>query len=108
MRQLPLLIVAITLLAGCTWVKMDEGAARIRVLPIGKDVASCRRLGEVEVSVKDRVGPYERNSVKVRDELETLARNEALTMHADTVQPEAEPADGRQRWVAFRCHDVTR
>ncbi len=107
MRQLPLLIVVIALLGGCTWVKMDPGAARIRVLPLGQQIASCHRLGEVSVSVTDRVGPYERNTVKVRDELETLARNEALTLHADTVQPEAEPADGQQRWLAYRCHDVT-
>ncbi len=108
MRQLLLLIIAIALLVGCTWVKMDSGAAQIRVLPLGQQLASCRRLGEVAVSVQDRVGPYERSSVKVRDELETLARNEALTLHADSVQPVAEPVDGQQRWVAYRCHDVTR
>ena len=56
------------------------------------------------MSVKDRVGFYERNSVAVRDELETLARNEALTLHADTVQPKSEPAEGEQRWLAYRCH----
>jgi hypothetical protein len=93
--------------AGCTWVKMDPAAAHVRVLPLGRQMASCRRLGEIAVSVKDHVGPYERNTMKVRDELETLARNEALTLHANTVQPEAEPADGQQRWIAYRCNDVT-
>ncbi len=91
------------LFAGCTWVKMDPGAAQVRVLRAGQDVSACKRLGEVAVSVKDRVGPYERNNVTVRDELETLARNEALTLHANTVQPMAEPADGEQRWLAYRC-----
>jgi len=41
----------------------------------------------------------------VREELETLARNEALTLHANAVQPETEPANGRQRWLAYRCRD---
>ncbi|HTD28110.1 MAG TPA: DUF4156 domain-containing protein [Xanthomonadaceae bacterium] len=103
MRQLLLIIVGVVLLAGCDWVKMDQGAAQVRVVPLGQAMASCHRLGEVAVSVKDRVGPYERSSITVRDELETLARNEALTLHADTVQPVAEPADGQQHWIAYRC-----
>jgi len=89
---------------GCEWVKMEPGAVQVRVLRAGDDVASCHRLGEIAVSVKDRVGPYERNSVAVRDELETLARNEALKLHADSVQPKSEPAGGEQRWLAYRCH----
>ena len=105
MRQFLLLIV-ISLSTGCTWVKMEPGATQVRVLPIGQQIVSCKRLGEIAVSVKDSVGPYERNSITVRDELETLARNEALTLHADSVQPMAEPADGRQHWLAFRCNDA--
>jgi hypothetical protein len=96
----------IALSAGCAWVKMAPGAAQMRVLPIGQQTTSCKRLGEIAVSVKDRVGPYERNSLAVRDELETLARNEALTLHADSVQPMAEPVDGQQHWLAFRCNDA--
>ena len=107
MRLVPplcLLLIATAVSAGgCTWVKMEPDAARIEVRRIGQDMAGCKRLGEIAVSVKDRVGPYERNSIKVRDELETLARNEALTLHADTVQPMAEPADGEQRWTSWRC-----
>jgi hypothetical protein len=96
----------VALSTSCTWVKMEPGAAQVRVLPIGQQTASCKRLGEIAVSVKDRVGPYERNSLAVRDELETLARNEALTLHADSVQPMAEPADGQQHWLAFGCNDA--
>ena len=104
MRQLPFVIAMLVLLSGCEWVKMDPGAAQVRVLRAGDDVASCHRLGEIAVSVKDRVGPYERNSLAVRDELETLARNEATTLHADSVQPKSDPIDGEQRWLAWRCH----
>ena len=90
---------------GCEVVRMDPGAAQVRVLAIGQSVASCQRLGELAVSIQHRVGPYERNSLAVREELETLARNEALTLHANAVQPEAEPTNGRQRWLAYRCRD---
>lgn len=106
MRQCLLLIIVISLSVGCTWVKMEPGASQVRVLPIGQQTVACKRLGEIAVSVKDSVGPYERNKIAVRDELETLARNEALSLHADSVQPMAEPTDGKQHWQAFRCSDA--
>ena len=86
---------------GCTWVHMAPGASAVRVVPTPP--AGCEPRGEVEVSVKAGLGPYERNPLRVREELETLARNEAPGLNADTVQPLAEPADGRQRFAAWRC-----
>ena len=88
---------------GCTWVKMGPGAADVGVARADQDMGACVRRGEVAVSVKDRLGPYERNAIQVRDELETLARNEAPSMGADTVQPKGEPVDGEQRFTAWRC-----
>jgi hypothetical protein len=101
--QTSLLVGFAALITGCEVVRMEPGAAQVRVLPLGQSVASCQRLGEMAVSIEHRVGPYERNNLAVREELETLARNEALTLRADAVQPEAEPANGRQRWLAYRC-----
>ena len=102
--RLPL-IRAATLVAagGCTWVKMAPGAAQVRVARADENLSSCVRRGEVSVSVKDRLGPVERNDIKVRDELETLARNEAPGMGADTIQPKTQPADGEQRFTTWRC-----
>ena len=97
--------VAVTLAAaigsGCTWVHMAPGASAVRVVaaaPVG-----CQPKGEVEVSVKASLGPYERNSLRVHDELETLARNEAPGVGADTVQPLDGPEDGVQRYAMWRC-----
>ncbi|CAN5218757.1 hypothetical protein BH11PSE14_BH11PSE14_08110 [soil metagenome] len=90
-------------LSGCTFVKMAPGAEAVRVIAAGQLPAGCERRGEVEVSVKDRLGPYERDEMRVRDELETLARNEAPGLSADTIQPKGPPADGGQRFIAFRC-----
>ena len=103
MRLLLTSTVLAAVLAGCTWVKMAPGGADVRVARSGQDMSACERRGEVAVSVKDRLGPYERNQIRVRDELETLARNEAPGLQADTIQPKAEPADGEQRFVAYRC-----
>lgn len=103
MRTTVLALVLFPFVTACTWVKMAPGAAEVRVAAAGQDLSSCERRGEVSVSVKDRLGPYERSGIKVRDELETLARNEAPGLGADTVQPKAEPNDGEQRFLAFRC-----
>lgn len=89
------------LATACTWVHMAPGAEAVKVVatpPVG-----CTERGEVEVSVKDRLGPIERSPLKVRDELETLARNEAPGLSANTVQPLDGPEDGTQRWRAWRC-----
>ena len=95
--------VLITALSACTFVKMGPGAEQVQVVAAGKDMGGCEKRGEVEVSVKDRLGPYERDELRVRDELETLARNEAPSLRADTVQPKSAPADGAQRFTAYRC-----
>lgn len=103
MRNALLILPLAAALGGCTWVKMAPGGADVRVAGAGDSLAACEKRGEVSVSVKDSLGPYERNAIRVRDELETLARNEAPSLKADTVQPRGEPQDGEQRFAAFRC-----
>lgn len=102
-RNLLAAVSTLLVVAACTFVKMAPGADQVRVAKLGADLSTCERRGEIEVSVKDRLGPYSRDPIRVRDELETLARNEAPSLQADTVQPKAEPADGAQRFFAFLC-----
>jgi hypothetical protein len=102
MRLAPTLALAL-LLPACTFVKMGPGADRVHVLRADQDTAGCEKRGEVAVSVKDRLGPYQRDEIRVIDELETLARNEAPGLGADTVQPLGPPVEGEQRWRALRC-----
>ena len=100
-RLLPAVLIAV--LSACTFVKMAPGGAQVQVARADRDLGACQRRGEIAVSVKDRLGPYTRDEIRVRDELETLARNEAPGLQADTVQPKSEPKDGEQRFLAFRC-----
>ena len=88
-------------LSACTFVHMAPGATKVKVLASAP--TSCTKRGEVEVSVKDRLGPYERSESQVRDELETLARNEAPGVGADSISPITPPRDGEQRWAMWRC-----
>ncbi|HET6396782.1 MAG TPA: DUF4156 domain-containing protein [Pseudoxanthomonas sp.] len=102
--RLPLLLLALAApLAGCTWVPIKPEAKAVRVIPAGPAPAGCAKQGDVEVSVKHAVGFYRRDPVKVRDELETLARNEAPGVGANVLQPLGEPAGGTQRFAAWRC-----
>ncbi len=98
---LAVLIASGVLLQGCTWVHMAPGASAVKV--VAQAPSGCERRGEIEVSVRDSIAFYERNRLKIIDELETLARNEAPGMGADTVQPVAPPDNGAQRYVAWRC-----
>lgn len=100
---LPLAAAATLALGACTWVKMEPDGARVRVLAADAVTDGCTARGEVGVSVKDTVGLYRRNDLKVRDELETMARNEATSLSADAIKPLDEPVNGEQRFAAFRC-----
>ncbi|QNP41883.1 DUF4156 domain-containing protein [Lysobacter solisilvae (ex Woo and Kim 2020)] len=90
-------------LSGCTWVHMAPGASAVRVIPAGAAPGGCEQRGEITVTVTNKVGFYERNPVRVREELETSARNEAPALQADTMQALSEPRDGEQRFAAYRC-----
>ncbi|UXI68444.1 DUF4156 domain-containing protein [Tahibacter amnicola] len=102
MKRMICVGLAAMLASGCTWVKLDEAGSQVRVAYDGR-VDGCKSVGEISVSVKDKVGFYERNNLKVKDELETLARNEAFGMKADTIAAMGEPRDGEQRFRAFAC-----
>lgn len=98
-----LVLASMSVVGGCTWVHMAPGASSVRVIDGSGSPAGCEKRGEVVVSVKDSIAFYERNQLRVREELETLARNEAPGLQADTIQPVAEPVDGEQRFAAWRC-----
>jgi uncharacterized membrane protein len=90
-------------LSGCVWVKLEPGAAAVRVAMPGENLDHCMKAGEIAVSVKANVAAYHRNPLKVKDELETMARNEARGLSADTIKALGEPISGEQRFVALRC-----
>jgi hypothetical protein len=103
MRKTLLLFAPVLLLGACSWgITPDSASKNVRTVWNG-DVSACHELGKVTVSVMDRVGPVNRNQITVRDELQVMARNEAAKMHADTIKPLTEPADGSQPWGVYQC-----
>ena len=99
-------LLATAALGACTWVKPTGGGNAVRVAYDG-NVSGCRDAGAISVSVTDKVAFYHRPDLKVRDELETLARNQAAEIPADTIKPNSEPRDGSQQFQAYVCGRVT-
>ena len=95
-------ICALLALPACTFVKMAPGAQQVKVLSAAP--SGCERRADVAVSVTHKVGFYERSETQVRDELETLARNEAPGLGANWISPLGPPEDGSQRWTTWRCN----
>lgn len=96
-------VLAATFLGACTWgIRLDAGGQKVRTA-WNDDVSGCVDKGRVTVSVLDHVGPVNRNTLKVRDELEVMARNEAASIGADTIKPLGDPRDGEQSFAAYHC-----
>jgi uncharacterized protein DUF4156 len=106
-NKIVLTSIAATLMSvsACTWVKPTISAENVRVVYDGK-VSGCRDAGTISVSVADKIAFYHRSDLKVRDELETLARNQAASLPADTIMASDEPKDGAQNFKAFVCGGV--
>ena len=103
MKQAILIAALASTLGACTWgIKLDSGGENVRVAWDG-NVPGCKDAGKVTVSVLDSVGPVGRSGLKVRDELEIMARNEAAGLGADTIAPQGDPRDGSQSWNAYTC-----
>ena len=72
-------------------------------MPGATPPAGCEKRGEVEVGVKHSIAFIDRNDLRVREELETLARNEAPGLGANVIHPLGDPAGGSQRFAAWHC-----
>jgi hypothetical protein len=105
MKNFRYALLSVVVLAGvqaCTWVKSSDSGNAVHVAYDG-NVSGCRDAGSVSVSVADKVAFYHRPALKVRDELETLARNQAASLPADTIKATSEPTDGAQTFEAYVC-----
>ena len=104
-RRTVVATVLLVSLGACTWVKLDPDGKAVRVAREGEDLSYCDPRGEIAVAVKHNVAFIQRNQIKVRDELETMARNEAPGLSADTIRSLDEPLYGEQRFAAFGCRN---
>jgi|SRR5690554_8016193 len=96
------LLAAFTLLAGCSWVELEDEAQQV-VLGAPQDITECQQLSHVTASVMKGMGPFSRSQNKISQELSTIARNEAARLGGDTVVPSSSITDGRQHFTVYQC-----
>jgi len=95
-------VTTVLLLSGCAWVQLTNEGEQVSV--IQPELAkTCKRIGQTESTVKDKVGVFERNDNKVADELQTLARNAAGRMGGDAVMAAGPVEEGKQLFYIYDC-----
>lgn len=94
--------VLLATLAGCSWVDVKPQGEKVRVLT-SQEVGRCRFLGHVTSNTAATLLVFVRGRAKVQEEVNTLARNEAGTMGADTVVPTGPLIEGEQTFNVYRC-----
>lgn len=87
---------------GCTWVPLTSEGRNVRILQ-SSEVTHCEKTGKATSKTTDRVVIFARTDRKVREELESLARNEAAEMGGDAIVPIGTATDGRQSFDIYRC-----
>lgn len=93
---------AITLTNACTWVKISPDAEQVVVLPPER-VNPCNRVGQINSSVRaNLIGSIARDTTKVRNELDNLARQQAHQMGANTIVRQS-IVNGNGTYMAYSC-----
>ena len=85
---------------GCAWVELTEDGRGVR---IADRAEGCERLGRITSTTRAKIAGMERDEERQAEELETLARNEAAALGADTLVPTSDIVDGHRVWIAYRC-----
>lgn len=86
----------------CNWVPLTSEGENVRVLQASA-VSDCQKVGKVSSKTSDRILIFARTDRKIREELESLARNEAVDLNGDAIVPIGTEADGRQSFEVYRC-----
>jgi hypothetical protein len=97
------MIYAVTVFTlGCTWVPLTTEGGNVRILQSITE-PDCEKISTVNAKTAERVGIFARSDRKVREELESLARNDAADMGGDVIVPIGTMTNGRQSFGIYRC-----
>jgi hypothetical protein len=94
-------VMAATALA-CTWAPLTDAGRGVRVAQ-ASEVTQCQKVGRATAATRDTIANFARNDRKIREELESLARNEGAELGGDAVVPIGAAKDGRQSFDVYRC-----
>ena len=103
MKEILIAICGGLILSSCTWVKVTSRGESVRLVQSASTVESCKRLGQVNTKVENKIIVFNRDADKVSAELADLARNEAALMGGDTIVPFSEITEGRRSFGVYQC-----
>lgn len=89
-------------LAGCSWIDVTPEAERVRIVPQDR-VSDCTLRGTINAATKAEVIGLTRNNRVVTDEVDNLARLEAVDLNADTLVALGPVDRGARTYRAYRC-----
>ena len=101
-RQTFTVVLALTMIMGCTWVKPTREGDKVRILN-ASDIANCKQIGETKATLMAKVAGYNRDPRQVQRELDILAQNAAVDMGGDAVTPLDKPRVGKQSYYVYKC-----
>ncbi len=101
-RFIAMPLLAAVSLSACTWVKPTTRSQAIAYVP-AEAAASCQKLGTVSVETLNKVALMSRDPVTIKNELITLAKNEAVILKGDTISDLTPIKDGKQDFTVARC-----
>jgi hypothetical protein len=104
MKQLKLVLFILftLLLNACTWVELTPEGEKARILSM-EEVSGCKKMGQTTSTTKATMAGVARHPNAINDELNTLARNSAINLKADTIVPVGEILDGKRTYMVYRC-----
>ena len=102
MKNIITIITTAIISISCSWVNENESGRAVFIVPMDQ-TSQCRKAGEISTEVKHKLGFIKRRQSKVLEELQTLARNEAVKLKANTIAAKSKPFEGKQDYIAFVC-----
>ena len=102
MSQKLIIILLCLAVSSCTWVRLTKDGESVSV-KTQEEVADCHRVAKTNASLRSKVIGVDRSADKIKEELETLARNAAADYDGNVVVPITEIEDGRQSFAVYKC-----
>ncbi len=100
-KHKPIAVLAmIAAIAACSFVELKPGAENVIIF---KGNERCEAIGQTEVNVIVTAIGIDRDTATIAEELQTLARNNALQLQANAIWPITQVTDGEQTYRIMRC-----
>lgn len=87
-------------IAACSFVELKPGAENVIIFE-GND--RCEAIGQTEVNVIVTAIGIDREAATIAEELQTLARNDALQLQSNAIWPITQVTNGEQTYRIMRC-----